>query len=55
MTASWRGSRLIITPAVPEIRTVTTLMHKHVEIRASIRGYKAKIAQAHSDLSHVCC
>lgn len=36
-----------------EIRTVTTLQHKRDEIRASIRMYEAKIAQARSDLSHV--
>ena len=36
-----------------EIRTVTTLVKKRDEIRASIRMYEAKIAQARSDLSHV--
>ncbi len=38
---------------MPEIRTVTTLVKKRDEIRASIRMYEAKIAQARSDLSHV--
>src|SRR5271154_6554842 len=36
-----------------EIRTVTTLVRKRDEIRASIRMYEAKIGQARSDLSHV--
>jgi hypothetical protein len=36
-----------------EIRTVTTLVKKRDEIRASIRMYEAKIGQARSDLSHV--
>lgn len=36
-----------------EIRTVTTLTHKRDEIRASIRMYEKKIAQARSDLAHV--
>jgi hypothetical protein len=49
--------RKIIPPdhavIMPEIRTVTTLIHKRDEIRASIRIYEAKIAQARSDLSHV--
>jgi hypothetical protein len=36
-----------------EIRTVTTLVHKRDEIRASIRMYEKKIAQARSDLAHV--
>jgi hypothetical protein len=38
---------------MPEIRTVTTLVKKRDEIRASIRMYESKIAQARSDLSHV--
>jgi hypothetical protein len=38
---------------MPEIRTVKTLVKKRDEIRASIRMYEAKIAQARSDLSHV--
>jgi hypothetical protein len=38
---------------MPEIRTVTTLQHKRDEIRASIRMYEKKIAQARSDLAHV--
>jgi hypothetical protein len=36
-----------------EIRTVTTLVKKRDEIRATIRMYEKKIAQARSDLSHV--
>jgi hypothetical protein len=36
-----------------EIRTVTTLAHKRDEIRASIRMYEKKIAQARSDLAHI--
>ena len=36
-----------------EIRTVTTLMKKRDEIRASIRMYEAKIGQARADLAHV--
>jgi hypothetical protein len=36
-----------------EIRTVTTLQHKRDEIRASIRMYEKKIAQARADLSHI--
>jgi len=36
-----------------EIRTVTTLTKKRDEIRASIRMYEAKAAQARSDLAHV--
>jgi hypothetical protein len=36
-----------------EIRTVTTLKHKVEEIRASIRMYEKKLAQAKSDLAHV--
>jgi hypothetical protein len=36
-----------------EIRTVTTLVRKRDEIRASIRMYEKKIAQAKSDLAHV--
>ncbi len=36
-----------------EIRTVTTLVKKRDEIRASIRMYEAKTAQARSDLAHV--
>ncbi len=38
---------------MPEIRTVTTLVKKRDEIRASIRMYEKKIAQARSDLAHV--
>src|ERR1700689_926360 len=38
---------------MPEIRTVTTLQHKREEIRASIRMYEKKIAQARADLSHI--
>jgi hypothetical protein len=38
---------------MPEIRTVTTLTRKRDEIRASIRMYEKKIAQAQSDLAHV--
>ena len=38
---------------MPEIRTVTTLTRKRDEIRATIRMYEKKIAQARSDLSHV--
>jgi hypothetical protein len=36
-----------------EIRTVTTLVKKRDEIRASIRMYEKRIAQARSDLAHV--
>jgi hypothetical protein len=36
-----------------EIRTVTTLQYKRYEIRASIRMYEKKIAQARADLSHI--
>jgi hypothetical protein len=36
-----------------EIRTVTTLTHKRDEIRASIRMYEKKIAQARADLAHI--
>ena len=36
-----------------EIRTVTTLQHKRDEIRASIRMYEKKLAQAQVDLAHV--
>ncbi len=36
-----------------EIRTVTTLIKKRDEIRASIRMYEAKIGQARSDLANV--
>ncbi len=36
-----------------EIRTVTTLVKKRDEIRASIRMYEKKIAQARSDLAHI--
>jgi len=36
-----------------EIRTVTTLTKKRDEIRASIRMYEPKAAQARSDLAHV--
>jgi hypothetical protein len=38
---------------MPEIRTVTTLVKKRDEIRASIRMYEKRIAQARSDLAHV--
>jgi hypothetical protein len=38
---------------MPEIRTVTTLVKKRDKIRASIKMYEAKIAQARSDLSQV--
>jgi hypothetical protein len=37
-----------------EIRSVTTLRHKRDEIRASIRMYEKKIAQARADLAHEC-
>ena len=36
-----------------EIRTVTTLVRKRDEIRASIRMYEKKLAQAQVDLAHV--
>ncbi len=36
-----------------EIRTVTTLTAKRDEIRASIRMYEKKLAQARIDLAHV--
>jgi hypothetical protein len=36
-----------------EIRTVTTLVKKRDEIRATIRMCQKKIAQARSDLAHV--
>jgi len=36
-----------------EIRTVTTLIKKRDEIRASIRMYEKKIAQARADLAHI--
>jgi hypothetical protein len=38
---------------VAEIRTVTTLAQKRDEIRASIRMYEKKIAQARADLAHI--
>jgi hypothetical protein len=38
---------------MPEIRTVTTLVKKRDEIRATIRMCEKKIAQARADLSHV--
>ena len=37
-----------------EIRTVTTLVKKRDEIRASIRMYEKRLEQAKSDLAHVC-
>jgi hypothetical protein len=39
---------------MPEIRTVTTLVKKRDEIRASIRMYEKRLEQAKSDLAHVC-
>lgn len=36
-----------------EIRTVTTLTAKRVEIEAAIANYEARLAQARADLSHV--
>src|ERR1700679_1911632 len=36
-----------------EIRTVTTLRSKRIEILASIMQYEKRIAQARADLSHV--
>jgi hypothetical protein len=39
--------------AMAEIRTVTTLVKKRDEIRASIRMYEKKLEQAKVDLAHV--
>jgi hypothetical protein len=36
-----------------EIRTVTTLRSKQVEIQRAIVGYEQRLAQARADLSHV--
>jgi hypothetical protein len=36
-----------------EIRTVTTLRHKKVEIERAIAGYETKIKQARADLAHI--
>ncbi len=36
-----------------EIRTVTTLRSKRVEIEKSIIGYEARIKQARADLAHI--
>ena len=50
---SFRDASLYQISRMAEIRTVTTLVKKRDEIRASIRMYESKIAQARSDLSHV--
>ena len=36
-----------------EIRTVTTLTGKRVEIEAAIANYESRLAQARADLSHI--
>src|SRR3954462_4589477 len=40
-------------PQEHEIRTVTTLRNKRVEIERAIKGYKRSLEQARADLVHI--